>query len=73
MHLEADHLRGRLPERAACWFCDDVLFDSCNGDKHWNLDRRMWHIYSHLDDGERGPRRSDYWMLDHVREHELAD
>ncbi|KAI0857678.1 hypothetical protein F4860DRAFT_338366 [Xylaria cubensis] len=48
-HIIFTHLKGKLPEIAVCWFCDDYVFDSRKvDDRRENFKNRMWHIRDHI-------------------------
>ncbi|KAI0424315.1 hypothetical protein F5Y09DRAFT_145891 [Xylaria sp. FL1042] len=67
-HIVSDHLRGKLPAKSVCWFCDEFIFYSIrNCDPRTSFIHRMWHIRSHILES-RGSQniRPDYYLLDHA-------
>ncbi|KAJ8131083.1 hypothetical protein O1611_g2546 [Lasiodiplodia mahajangana] len=75
-HTISHHLKGCLPTRCVCWFCDEPVFDSENGsNRRINFERRMRHISHHIlqDRYTIHDIRADYYMLDHLYEHDLVD
>ncbi|KAI1428115.1 hypothetical protein F5Y12DRAFT_711430 [Xylaria sp. FL1777] len=73
-HTVSDHLKGNIPSKCVCWFCDDVVFCSDNDlDPRTSFNRRMWHIREHILEGMNSEldMRPDYYLLDHVYRHKL--
>lgn len=56
-HIIVEHLRGLLPWRSICWFCDYAEFQAASGwpeDQHVAYWSRMYHIAGHFRDGMTG-------------------
>ncbi|KAI1369408.1 hypothetical protein F5Y08DRAFT_334819 [Xylaria arbuscula] len=70
-HIASEHLRNKLPERAFCWYCDEVEFDSKRaGDRHTNFQQRMMHIREHIvyDGRKAHDIRPDHYFNKHLYE-----
>ncbi|KAI0872385.1 hypothetical protein GGS24DRAFT_18775 [Hypoxylon argillaceum] len=69
-HIVIYHLQGALPKKAACWFCDDLVFDSkyAAGCRQ-NFNNRMYHIREHfLTEGlSAKDMRPDHYMNTYLR------
>ncbi|KAI1175765.1 hypothetical protein F4777DRAFT_303586 [Nemania sp. FL0916] len=72
-HIINVHLRGLLPERAKCWFCDSRTFKSRGPeDLQSNFEERMTHIHQHLISGlSVHDMRPDFDLTDHLQRHGL--
>ncbi|TGJ87798.1 hypothetical protein E0Z10_g907 [Xylaria hypoxylon] len=74
-HTVTEHLEGKLPKQCACWFCDDIMFDSRRtGDSRENFNNRMWHIRDHLlyDGKTIHDMRPDHHLNTHLLIHGLT-
>ncbi|ROW12950.1 hypothetical protein VPNG_04650 [Cytospora leucostoma] len=71
-HIEG-HLKGRIPTKLKCWFCDTWIFDAnnrlSNGDVLDNFHTRMHHIRDHIvEDGYQASHmRPDGGVIRHLR------
>ncbi|KAI0506315.1 hypothetical protein F5B22DRAFT_455723 [Xylaria bambusicola] len=74
-HIVNVHLQGKLPQKAVCWFCDDIVFDSeRTKDRRVNFDQRMRHIHAHILEGKGvNDMRPDHCLNVHLREHQLIE
>ncbi|KAI0111152.1 hypothetical protein GGR51DRAFT_66710 [Nemania sp. FL0031] len=75
-HSVSQHLKGYLPARCVCWFCDEFVFDSeDDSSRRINFERRMSHISHHIleDRYTIYDIRVDYYMLRHLYKHSLVD
>jgi hypothetical protein len=71
-HIISEHLDGRLPRKAICWYCDDIVFDYKNvgHDCRTNYYQRMWHIREHIVEGAITVNhiRPDHHFNNHLQE-----
>lgn len=69
-HIIDDHLGYRLPQKCACWYCDDYVFDiNENGlDEITNFRQRLYHIREHITYNGYGISniRPDYNFVAHL-------
>ncbi|KAI1112800.1 hypothetical protein F5Y14DRAFT_420264 [Nemania sp. NC0429] len=75
-HIICNHLKGCLPPKSVCWFCDElVFFSKSDQDLKTNFRRRMLHIRHHIITNEYTVRdwRPDYHLNDHLHQHHLID
>ncbi|KAI1107359.1 hypothetical protein F4804DRAFT_197722 [Jackrogersella minutella] len=75
-HIVTEHLCGRLPREADCWYCDAYHFDArhpqVQNDRRQNFYNRMEHIRTHIADGMNANGiRPDYYMAKHLHDHKL--
>ncbi|KAI0102620.1 hypothetical protein GGR51DRAFT_527089 [Nemania sp. FL0031] len=73
-HIISEHLQGKLPRIALCWFCDDITFDSKGSqDRRTNFVQRMWHIREHilLEGKTVNDVRPDYYFNLHLHDHQI--
>jgi hypothetical protein len=77
-HLKS-HLKGVLPHKTMCWFCDDFIFevniadpDRCGDDV---LFSRLHHILDHIeaDPGVLKTQRPDRYLLRHMFNNNLVE
>ncbi|KAI1481265.1 hypothetical protein F4774DRAFT_46291 [Daldinia eschscholtzii] len=76
-HVITAHLRDKLPSKVLCWFCDQWDYDcrspGMGGDRRYNFDCRMRHIYDHFVDGQTAHKmRPDFYMIEHLGRHGLV-
>ncbi|KAJ8133554.1 hypothetical protein O1611_g66 [Lasiodiplodia mahajangana] len=72
-HIVSGHLRGHLPAKVRCWFCDEFILDAEHaGGRLLNFQQRMWHIRGHILDGfSVNEMRPDYYFNEHLHCHRL--
>lgn len=69
-HIIVDHLDSRLPNKSACWYCDDYDFDALRDgvDKLTHFRNRLDHIHGHIRDDAYGVNqiRPDFAFIAHI-------
>jgi hypothetical protein len=73
-HIISDHLHGKLPTTAVCWFCDDYIFDSKEvGSRRQNFQNRMLHNRDHIlfEGRSAHDMRPDYFLNRHLYDCQL--
>ncbi|KOS19429.1 hypothetical protein ESCO_001020 [Escovopsis weberi] len=76
-HVVSQHLECKLPRKAACWFCDEVVFQAQSEEfdaEMYNFGTRTRHIAQHFSGGKTvWDIRPDHYFLDHLIRHGLIN